>query len=75
MVLLVAVMVAGFVLFETYLIQEAAASCSVGYIKCDLALRGARAICNHHGWSSTECANAHKEAINTCIEEYILCSG
>ena len=72
-VLLVAVMSAGFVLFDTFLVQEAAASCSVGYIICDLALRGARRICNHHGWSSAECANAHKEAIDTCIREYILC--
>lgn len=64
-------------LFETYFIEEAAASCSgqVGYIKCDLAMRAARDTCNREGWSSTACANAHKEAINTCIEEYILCSG
>ena len=49
MVLLVAVMAAGFVLFETYFIQEAAASCSAGYIMCDLAMRAARATCNREG--------------------------
>ena len=72
-VLLVAVMAAGFVLFETYFIQEAAASCVTGYIICDMVLRAARDICNREGWGSTACANAHKEAIDTCIREYILC--
>ena len=73
-VLLVAVMAAGFVLFDTFLVQEAAATdCPVGYIICDLALRGARKTCNHYGWSSVECADAHKAAIDTCIREYILC--
>ena len=70
--LIMTFLVAVFVLSETYFIQEAAGSCSTGYIICDLAMRGARKICNHHGWGSVECANASKEAVNTCITEYIL---
>ena len=67
-VLLVAVMAAGFVLFEPYFIQEAVADCQVAYIICDLYERGARDICNREGWQSAACANAIGTAVRRCME-------
>lgn len=76
-VLLVAVMAAGFVLFDTFFVQEAAAtSCQIGYILCDLKMWGANKICNHHGWSSAECANATGEAVRYCAWVMnVICQG
>lgn len=75
--LLVAVMAAGFVLFEPYFIHEAAAtSCAIGYILCDLKMSGARNICNQEGWSSADCANATGEAVRYCAWIMnVICQG
>ena len=68
--LLVAVMAAGFVLFEPYFIQEA------GAVTCDDAIKicedydaWARALCNSAplGWLSAECANATAYAVTMCV--------
>lgn len=73
-VLLVAVMAAVFVLFETYFIQEAVADCSAAYIACELTERAARATCNREGWQSAACANATGEAVRYCIQKLHECA-
>lgn len=73
-VLLVVVMAAGFVLFEPYFIQDAAADCAVAYIICELYERGARGICNREGWQSADCANAIGTAVRRCVELYHECA-
>lgn len=66
-VLLVAVMTAGFVLFDSYFIQEAAADCAAALAACEVAERWARGVCNREGWQSAACANATGEAVRYCI--------
>ena len=74
MVLLVAVMAAGFVLFETCFIQEAAANCPVAQILCELVERHARWVCNTEGWQSAACANAIGEATRYCVQKLHECA-
>lgn len=67
-VLLVAVMASGFVLFDTYLVQEAAADCDVELIICQMVENYARGVCNREGWQSAACANAIGEATRYCMQ-------
>ena len=57
-VLLVAVMAAGFVLFDAFFVQEAAADCDAAQIACQMMERYARWVCNTEGWQSAACADA-----------------
>ena len=69
-VLLAVVMVAGFVLFENYFIQEAnAVSCDDAMEICDHYHDWARDICNsiYLGWLSAECADATAKAVTMCV--------
>ncbi len=69
-VLLVAVMAAGFVLFEPYFIQEAGAvTCDDAMDICDHYMDDARDLCNsiYLGWLSAECANATAYAVTMCV--------
>ena len=76
-VLLITVMAAGFVLFELYFIQEAAATlCTIGWILCDLKMSGARKVCDQEGEISAACANATGEAVRYCAWIMnVICQG
>ena len=67
-VLLVAVMAAGFVLFEPYFVQEAVADCQVAQILCQMVESYARWVCNTEGWQSAACANATGQAVRYCMQ-------
>lgn len=76
-VLLVAVMVAGFVLFEPYFIQEAGAvSCDDAIEICDHYMDDARAFCNSFplGWLSGECSDATAKAVTMCLAVLYDCT-
>ena len=73
-VLLVAVMAGGFVLFDTFLVQEAAADCSAALAACEVADRWARGVCNTEGWQSAACANATGEATRYCMQLLHQCA-
>ena len=74
MMLVVVLLIAGVLLFDTFLVQEAAADCGAAYIACELAERAARAVCNREGWQSAACANATGEAVRYCIQKLHECA-
>ena len=65
--LLVAVMAAGFVLFDLFLVKEASADCSFEQGVCDYLERVAWYICHTEGMLSVDCAEAQAYAVVTCI--------
>lgn len=72
-VLLIAVLVAVFVLFEPYFIQEAAADCDTAQIACEMMERYAWWICDTQGQLSAACADAQGYAVRECIRRLHEC--
>ena len=73
-VLLVAVMTAGFVLFDSFLVKEAAADCSLEQRVCNYLEQVAWYVCDTEGMLSVNCANTQAYAVTTCIALLHACA-
>ena len=78
-VLLVAVMAAGFVLFDTFLVQETAAQsgtteCDILYVRCDVYIGYAWYVCNIYATPQSDaCVTAIQMAVEGCRPYYTQC--
>ena len=78
--LLVAVMSASFVLFDTFFVQETTAQsgttqCDIWDAQCGASTGFAYAICSATGWQSTECHTALLQAFIACQPYFQNCGG